>query len=98
MEEKQDWQEIVSKKRRIQRDLLNLHANSETHIASYEDANNATNVTAISELTAKLSRGELDCESVMKGYISRLVRRLLQTCLRRRSVADDCWCSYKKSL
>jgi hypothetical protein len=78
MEGKHNWEEVVSRKRRIQRDLLSLHANdgTQTQTTSRGDANSLTNMTAISELVAKLSRGELSCVGVMKAFISRSVTGL----------------------
>ncbi|KAI3320987.1 amidase [Xylariaceae sp. AK1471] len=99
MEVKHDWEDIVNRKRQIQRDLVSLHVNDGARTASRGDANSPTNVTAISELVSKLSRGELSCEGVMKAYISRaceahkitncLTEILFDDALRRAKELDD---------
>lgn len=72
--EKQGWQAIAAKKKQIQKNLLSQHANYETQVSQCPDPSNPAGVEAFSELVAKLSRGELSCEDVVKEYICRSAR------------------------
>ncbi|KAI8628549.1 amidase [Xylariaceae sp. FL1651] len=69
--DKHKWQDIVARKRRLQRDLLAPHQQSQNHMTGLKDEDGLMSVPSIIELTAKLFRGELKCEFVMKAYISK---------------------------
>ncbi|KAI3330760.1 amidase [Ustulina deusta] len=69
--EKQGWQAIAAKKKQIQKNLLSQHANYETWGSQCANPSNPAGVEAFDELVAKLSRGELSCEDVVKEYIYR---------------------------
>ncbi|KAI1427771.1 hypothetical protein F5Y12DRAFT_735042 [Xylaria sp. FL1777] len=78
--EKQGWQAIAAQKRQIQESLLSQHSNYKTRATQCENQSNLAGVAAFDELAVKLSRGELNCEDVVKEYICRACKAHAKVC------------------
>ncbi|KAI0389101.1 amidase [Xylariaceae sp. FL0594] len=68
--EKQPWQEVVRRKRDIREQLLREYEQNATRTSS---AGDITQISSLSDLSAKLASGEVSSEAVTRAYIKRAI-------------------------
>lgn len=90
VEDRKAWQDIVAQKRRLQAESLARLAPREDSLEGEVDGKPVSEESGPvegSKLVARLARGELTCESLVKSHIEKLVTRNMRyvTKLRKKS-------------